>query len=280
MKIAVEVGTVADGTITGCIDYCKALEVDRVVLTARRVPGFEQNGYLDLAEVKAQKAMVDDAGMTTSAVVYWAPPAVTGDSAESAKLFDQLVKSLDAISGAGLNTLSMFAGMARPVDPADEQAQWTKLISFYERLLAAADARGVKVASHFAGTAPARTILNGAAAYRRLFGEVPSAGNGLCFCIGNAWVSDGERIYNVIREFADRIFYVHTRSTTMGWGEHPYWWDVKGGPDIRKILQTLKEAGYQGDLRSEHMPDVPGENRTDIGTGWAIGYTKALLQYL
>ena len=24
----------------------------------------------------------------------------------------------------------------------------------------------------------------------------------------------------------------------------------------------------------------PGENRTDIGTAWAIGYTKALLQYL
>ena len=280
MNVAVEVGTVADSTITGCIDYCKALEVDRVVLTATRVPGFRETGSLDLGEVKAQKALVDDAGMSTSAVVYWAPPAITGDGADAAKLFDALTKNLDVIAGAGLNTLSMFAGMARPVDPADEDAQWAKLIGFYQRLLAAADERGVRVATHFAGTAPARSILVGGAAYRRLFREVPSAGNGLCFCVGNAWVSDGERIYNVIHEFGDRIFYVHTRSTKMGWGEHPYWWDVDGGPDMRKILQTLKDVGYQGDLRAEHMPEVPGENRTDIGTGWAIGYTKALLRYL
>ena len=280
MKVAVEVGTVADGTIAGCIAYCKALEVDRVVLTATRVPGFRETGALDLAEVKAQKAQVEAAGMSTSAVVYWAPPAITDDTAESAQLFAALVKNLDVIAGAGLDTLSMFAGMARPVDPADEPAQWDKLIAFYSRLLAAADERGVRVATHFAGTAPARSILVGSAAYRKLFSAVPSTNNGLCFCVGNAWVSDGERIYNVIREFADRIFYVHTRSTRMGWGEHPYWWDVDGGPDLRKIVQTLQAAGYTGDLRAEHMPEVPGENRTDIGTGWAIGYTKALLQYL
>ena len=83
MQVAVEVGTVADGTIRGCVEYCRALEVSRIVLTARRVPGFDETGYLDLDEVKAQKAMVDDAGMSTSTVVYWAPPAITGDSAES-----------------------------------------------------------------------------------------------------------------------------------------------------------------------------------------------------
>jgi mannonate dehydratase len=190
------------------------------------------------------------------------------------------LRNLDVIAEAGLSTLSMFAGIVRPVEPAEEDAEWAKLVGFYQRLLAAADERGVRIATHFSGTAPARTLLTGAGAYRRLFRDVPSANNGLCFCVGNAWVSDGERIYSVIREFADRIFYVHTRSTRMGWGEHPYWWDAEGGPDMRRVLQVLKEAGYQGDLRAEHMPEVPGENRTDIGTGWAIGYTKALLQYL
>jgi hypothetical protein len=77
MKVAVEVGTVGDGTIGGCVEYCKALEVDRIVLTASRVPGFQETGTLDLAQVRAQKALVESARMTTSTVVYWAPPSLT-----------------------------------------------------------------------------------------------------------------------------------------------------------------------------------------------------------
>jgi D-mannonate dehydratase len=280
MKVAVEVGSVADGTIKGCVEYCKALEVDRVVLTATQVPGFRETGLLELAELKAQKAMVEDAGMTTSTVVYWAPPALGEGGPEAEKLFDALARNLGAMAEAGLSILSMFAGVRRPVDPADEDGAWEKLTGFYRRLTAQAEQSGVKVASHFAGTAPAHSILNGASAYRRLFDAVPSAANGLCFCVGNAWVSDGDRIFNVIRELGPRILYVHTRSTKLYWGESPFWWDNKEGPDMRRVFQTLAEVGYQGDLRAEHMPEVPGENRTDIGTGWAIGYMKALLRYM
>lgn len=280
MKIAVEVGSVADGTLRGSLEYCKALNVDRIILTAREVPGFRQTGALDAAALKAELAAIEAAGMSASTVVYWAPAALTQGGPDGAKLFDNLVRGLDAMTTTSLDTLAVFAGFERPIDPNDEEAVWDKIIGFYTKLLTEADARGIRIATHFNGTAPAHNVLTAASGFRRLFAAVPSANNGLTFCVGNAWFSEGERIFNVIREFAPRIFYVHTRSTHLYWGEQPFWWDEAGGPDLKLVFELLKQVGYTGDLRAEHMPEVPGENRTDIGTGWAIGYMKALLRYL
>ena len=125
-----------------------------------------------------------------------------------------------------------------------------------------------------------RGLLAGSEGYRRLFEAVPSPSNGLTFCIGNVWVSDGERIYDLMREFADRIFFVHMRSTKISWGESPYWWDIPDGPDIRQVFQTLQELGYQGCIASEHMPEIRGENRLEISSAWAMGYMKAVMRYL
>ena len=47
-----------------------------------------------------------------------------------------------------------------------------------------------------------------------------------------------------------------------------------------RVFCALRDIGYQGDVCSEHMPEVSGENRTDIGTAWSIGYSKAVLQML
>lgn len=280
MKIAVEAQWVADGTIEKAIEFARALEIDRIVLNAMAIPGFKETGKLDLATLKDHKRQVEAAKMSTSTVVYRAPRDIAEGGPGATREYDLLVKNLDAMAEAGLSVLSMFCGIRRPVDPSQEEAQWAKLVGFYQRLVSAAEERGIKIASHFSGTAPAATMLTGAAGYRKLFEAVPSANNGLCFCVGNAWVSDGERIYDVIQEFADRIFYVHMRSTRMGWGEHPFWWDDPQGPDIRRIWKLLKDNGYQGDVRAEHLPEVYGDAHSAVGTAWAIGYMKALQQYV
>ncbi|MHB1318779.1 MAG: mannonate dehydratase, partial [Anaerolineae bacterium] len=103
---------------------------------------------------------------------------------------------------------------------------------------------------------------------------------GLTWCVGNVWVSDGERLYDLMKEFASRIFFVHMRSTKTSWGESPYWWDIKDGPDIRRVFQMLKEIGFEGTISHEHMPEMPGENRQDITAAWANAYMRAILRYL
>ena len=137
---------------------------------------------------------------------------------------------------------------------------------------------GIKVALHTVAM-PSRNMLWNYQAVDRLMKDVPSPCNGITFCIGNFWNSDGERMYDVIRRLGEKVFYVHLRSTKDYLGETPFWFN-SGGPDFKKIVQALRDIGYHGDLRSEHMPSVFGENRTDIGTAWAIGYMKALLQFV
>jgi sugar phosphate isomerase/epimerase len=278
MKLAINVGTVADGTLDGCLRYCQDLEVEGVVLTAAAVPGYQETRVLDAAALKAQVAAVHDAGLTTGTMQYW-PPYPIADEVQAMAALSGLARNMDAAAEAGINVLAMFTSLNRPVDPADEDAEWDKLIRFYSRLTGEAEQRDLKIAAHFSGH-QGRSLLAGSNAYRRLFEAVPSPSNGLTFCIGNAWVSDGERTYNLMREFADRTFFVHMRSTKISWGESPYWWSIPDGPDIPRAFGVLQEVGYDGFVASEHMPDIRGENRHDISSAWAIGYMKAILQQL
>jgi D-mannonate dehydratase len=278
MRLAIQAGSVGDGTLEGCIAYCKAMDVGNIILTAAAVPGYRDTGLIDGKALKAQVALVEKAGLATGAMQFW-PPFSLADEAATAATMAKLSKNLDAVAKSGLDTLAMFVSLAKPVDPAEEEGQWGTYTSFYQELTSQAEQHGIRIATHFSGHR-GRSLLAGSDGYRRLFEAVPSPSNGLCFCIGNVWNSDGERIYDLIREFAPRIFTVHMRSTKISWGESPYWWDIPDGPDIRRVLKTLQEVGFDGMVSSEHMPEMPGENRLDISTAWAMGYMKAVLRYL
>jgi D-mannonate dehydratase len=278
MKLGIQAGSVGDGTLEGAIAYCKAMDVPSVVLTAAAVPGYRDTGLIDAKALKAQAAAVQKAGLSTTTMQFW-PPFSLADDAATANTLEKLGRNMDAVSKAGIDVLAMFTSLAKPVAPADEAAQWDKIIGFYADITSQAEQHGIKLATHFSGHT-GRSVLAGAAGYRKLFDAVPSAANGLTFCVGNVWVSDGERMYDVMREFASRVFFVHMRSTKISWGESPYWWDIPDGPDIRTIFQVLKEIGYEGTVSSEHMPEIPGENRIEIGSAWANGYMRGVLRYL
>jgi len=278
MRLGVQAGSVADGTVEGAIAYCKAMEVPSVVLTAAAVPGYRETGLIDGKALAGQATAVKNAGLSVDTMQFW-PPFSLADEAATADTLSKLGRNMDAVAKAGINVLAMFTSLSKPVNQADEPAQWEKIIAFYNEITALAEKHGIKLASHFSGHA-GRSLLAGAAGYRKLFEAVPSPANGLTWCVGNVWVSDGERLYDLTREFGPRIFFVHMRSTRISWGESPFWWDIPDGPDIRRVLQVLKEIGYQGTISSEHMPDIPGQNRLDISTAWANGYMRALLRYL
>lgn len=72
MELAVYAGSLADGTLQGTIQYCKDLEVDRLVVPLDPmhdgdvVPGFPDKGYLDLDDLKSLKQEIEDAGLSFS----------------------------------------------------------------------------------------------------------------------------------------------------------------------------------------------------------------------
>jgi sugar phosphate isomerase/epimerase len=278
MRLAIQAGSVADGSLEGTIAYCKAMEVGNIVMTPRTLPGRQQSDRIDGQALRAQVAAVKKAGLQTGAMQYRPPLSLVNDAATAATL-ETMRKNVAAVAEAGLETLAMFLGLPRSANPGDDEGQWSAYIGFYRELIAQADQLGLKIAAHYCGH-PGRTVPAGSEAYQRLFEAVPSANNGLTFCIGNAWNSEGERMYDVLRAFGARTFLVHMRGTRIAWGEAPFWWDIPDGPDIRRVFQTLREIGYSGMVSSEHMPDMPGEHGRDASAAWAMGYMKAVLRYL
>jgi sugar phosphate isomerase/epimerase len=278
MRLAIQAGSVADGSLEGTIAYCKAMEVGSVVMSPRTLSGGRETDMIDGQALKAQVATVIKAGLETEALQY-RPPLSLVSNAAAAETIEKMRKNVGAVAEAGLGTLAMFLGLPRSANPKEDEGQWAAYIAFYRELITQADQLGLKIAAHYCGH-PGRTVPAGSEAYKRLFEAIPSANNGLTFCIGNAWNSEGERMYDVLRELAPRTFLVHMRSTKIAWGEAPFWWDIADGPDIRRVFRTLKDAGYTGMVSCEHMPDMPGANGRDVGVAWAMGYMKAVLRYL
>jgi mannonate dehydratase len=51
-----------------------------------------------------------------------------------------------------------------------------------------------------------------------------------------------------------------------------------GDLNMAKILRELQKVGFTGYINPDHIPTIPGDNKTkDIGWGYSIGYIKALL---
>jgi hypothetical protein len=50
--------------------------------------------------------------------------------------------------------------------------------------------------------------------------------------------------------------------------------------DFRKLVASIRKIGYNGYLRSEHLPtdryNLP-VRQSDVGTAWAQGYMRAIL---
>ena len=211
-------------------------------------------------------------------MVDWAQKTMVMGAPEGKAQFSNLCKSMEVMSKVGTDILSTFVTLDRPENPQEEDARWDLLVDFYRKLIVQAEKCGVKIAIHTVAL-PERNMLWNYEAVEKLMKDIPSAYNGVTFCVGNFWNSEGNEIYDVIRRLAEKVFYIHVRSTNQGLGETPFWFD-SGGPDYSKIIKALRDINYRGNLRSEHMPEVVGENCTDIGTAWAIGYMKALLQFL
>jgi mannonate dehydratase len=203
-------------------------------------------------------------------MVAWVPPAITAGDAEAEALFDDLRRSMEAMAAVGADTLMAFP-------PLRQKPSWEQLAGFYRKFVGLAEQCEIRSATHIGG------VLNTYEALARLMEDAPSAYNGVCLCTGNLWHGDGEKLYDSTRKLGDKIFFVHIRDVKTGMGEKEFWLD-KGDIDIARVLRVLEEIGYDGFLRSEHLPTdrygrhVPTlSGVSDIGSAWSTGYLRALM---
>ncbi|MBL7201707.1 MAG: mannonate dehydratase [Anaerolineae bacterium] len=270
MKLAVEMANIGDGSPEAVIRYCKDLGIEGISAGWSGVRGFQDKGYVEASEVKALRAQIEDAGLEFASMVAWLPLTIIAGDAEAKRLFDGLRKSMEAMAEAGPDTLVAFA-------PVRTDTPWDQLVSFYGQFMDLAEQGAIRVATHTHG------ILNNYEALTRLMEGAPSPYNGLCYCSGNIWHGHGEGMYDVTRKLGDKIFFVHIRNVKTGMGEKEFWLH-EGDVDIPRVLQVLKEIGYDGFVRSEHLPTdryrdhVPAVSGvSDVGSAWSTGYLRAIM---
>ncbi|HTL07235.1 MAG TPA: mannonate dehydratase [Chitinophagaceae bacterium] len=202
--------------------------------------------------------------------------------------------SLPERGGALVSGFSAADALNEPVSkyaPVTASQLWENYQWFIERVMPVAEANGVHMALHpddppvspLHGIA---RIFTSAESIRNALSLYESPSHGLTFCQGT-YTTMQEDVGALIQEFGNKqkIFFVHIR-------------DVKGSPDnfretfhdngpsnMFQLMKAYKAIGFNGPLRSDHVPSMYGESNAHAGYEmkgnlFGIGYIKGLMDAL
>lgn len=148
MKFAVELGSVADGSLKNTIKYCQDLSVDRLTVPFATVDGFKETGRLDLSAVQEMKQEIEDACLSFDVMVDWTPEEMVLGGENADQLFDNLCHNLEVMHEVEADILATFIIVSPGETLAETEERWDKLIVFYEKLMAVAEENQVRIAQH------------------------------------------------------------------------------------------------------------------------------------
>ena len=173
------------------------------------------------------------------------------------------------------------------LDKMDADSLWKNLAAFLEAILPIAEEAGVNLAMHpddpplpeLFGDA---RIMNSVENFERLVGLVESPRNGICYCQAN-FVAMGAKVPDAIRRLGKHTKYVHFRDVRGTSESFVETFHDNGPTDMAEAIQLLKDAGFAGPIRPDHVPQLEGEGNenpgyTMLGRLYAFGYIRGLLQ--
>ena len=188
----------------------------------------------------------------------------------------------DAERAISLNAASQ--AISRQTIGAD--ALWANLERFLKAIIPVAEEASVTMAMHpddpplpiFMGKA---RIMNSVAAFERLVSLVPSTRNAICFCLGT-FATMGVDIPRTIRRLGKHIQYVHFRDARGTAEDFVETFHDNGPTDLAEAIRALRENGFNGPLRPDHVPQLVGEENgepgyTMLGRLFAFGYIRGLI---
>lgn len=281
------------------------------------VPGFREQGYPDREALDRLKKRVEAAGLGLYRV---APPQplqyLLGEPGGEEEV-ENLRKTLQVFGQVGIPFMSMPIHLGNPgyrggythahrggytmhafdvermkksleEEPLEEKISlddhWSRCVELYRRLVPVAENCDVKLITHPSDPPLPDTDVS-PRRWAGLLDAVPSDHNGLLYCIGTRCES-GVTIFEDIRYFGrkGKIFHTHFRNVrgtipTAGGYEEVALDD--GDMNMFKVLQTLREVGFDGGLQIDHLPHYTHDDaHQKVASGYAVGYVKALITAL
>ena len=166
-----------------------------------------------------------------------------------------------------------------------EEQLWENLRYFLKKVIPVAEAAGVKLAMHpdDPPLSPMRglgRIMRSVENFQRLLDLVPSPMNGITLCQGNFTLMTDD-LPTVIRQFADKVFFVHMRDVAGVPEKFQETFHDAGKTDMVACMRAYRDIGFSGVLRPDHVPTMAGDDNehagySSIGRLFAIGYLKGI----
>lgn len=167
----------------------------------------------------------------------------------------------------------------------ESEAVWENYRYFIEQVLPVAEESGVRMGLH--PDDPPLPSLKGygrifynAEGIRRALALSDSPSHALTFCQAN-YLAMGEDVPGLVREWRDRIGFVHFRDVDGTAGRFAETFHDDGPHDMAAMIRLYREIGFDGPVRTDHAPSMAGEGEATgyemLGHLFALGYLKGLL---
>ncbi len=199
-------------------------------------------------------------------------------------------KSLQERGGALVSGFNYEAALKEPDNkyaPVSESQIWEAYQWFIERVMPVAESNGVKMALHpddppISPVNGIGRILTSADAIRKALSFSASPSHGLTFCQGT-YTTMGEDVAALIKEWKAKILFVHIRDVVGTPVNFRETFHDNGPTDMYQLMKVYNEAGFNGVIRSDHVPTMAGESNEHAGYEmkgnlFGIGYIKGLME--
>jgi len=166
---------------------------------------------------------------------------------------------------------------------------WSAYTYFIQAVVPEAEAAGVEMSLHpddppLASIRGVARIFGSPGAYRKAFELAPSPAHGACYCQANFKLMDVD-IADCARELAadGRIKFIHWRDVSGTADDFQETSHDDGPTDMAGMLKLYHELGFDGPIRTDHVPTLEGEENADHGYAmygrlFAIGYLKGICE--
>ena len=202
----------------------------------------------------------------------------TMDGAEKEKLTQNIIAGLPGGTTEGVLTLDKFQAILDTYVNVDADALRNNLVYFLEQITPVAEAHNVKLAIHpddppFALLGLPR-ILSSKKDVEYIFAKINSPNNGLCFCTGSFGVREDNDLPEMVKQFAERIHFIHLRATKRDSDGNFFEANhLDGDVDMYSVIKELLIAGHQQNISIPMRPDHGHKMLDDLNKTTNPGYS-------